>query len=440
MHQQPHSVSRPLDQSEWFFWMTDHVGCVNFAIFAELTGHLTKTELRQALDDIQYAHPLLRVKVTLTDHQLYFVPAADRPLPLLMTPVARDQWPAHIAAQLDRRFADDDYPLVRCLFLNEPGTPNSLLALVFHHSLADGRSGANLLCELLARLAQPSHPRQAQPAQPPLYAAMPEPYQGKAIFEAAAKLREIRKEEALAVGRPAALPALRKENPERQAAYLPLCLDETAAARLRAACSANRATINGALCAAQLLAIHAAFEDAQERALALTCAADMRPYLEQQIAVETPGMYASLITTHFRLTADSDFWELARSVSAQLKTRLQRGDGHVFYAFFPPARHLPPTQEGIAAFGQAMLNTPQVSLITNLGEVPAVATAPRLNVHSLAFIICPTPHQLLYSSASTYAGRLFINVNFDAAKLDAGIAQVVADRMRTLLTKAATGG
>ena len=57
------TLSRPLDAGEKFFWLLDHVSCMNFVVFAELDGQLQAPELQAALARVQQRHPLLNCTI-----------------------------------------------------------------------------------------------------------------------------------------------------------------------------------------------------------------------------------------------------------------------------------------------------------------------------------------------------------------------------------------
>lgn len=145
----PSTVDRPLDLAEHFFWLADRVSSLNFVMFAELDGELDPLALRGALDRAQRAHPLLRVRIEAGDGAPRFVPAEGQPIPLQAIQVAADAWQAPIERELRIAFRTGEAPLMRCTYAALPNGKQSVLALTFNHSIADGRSGAALLRRIL---------------------------------------------------------------------------------------------------------------------------------------------------------------------------------------------------------------------------------------------------------------------------------------------------
>ena len=133
-------ILRPLDPGEAFFYMSDHVSCMNFVVFAERRGHLLPERIRQALNTIQRQHQLLQARISWTEESgLCFVQAPGRVIELHCHTVSPDNWQVGIEDQLSQPFAEGTAPLMRCLYLEMPGTDpadptagRSVLAFCFH--------------------------------------------------------------------------------------------------------------------------------------------------------------------------------------------------------------------------------------------------------------------------------------------------------------------
>jgi hypothetical protein len=137
------SILRPLDPAEAFFFMADRVSCMNFVIFAERSGHLDTSRIRVGLTVMQARNPLLRTRITWTSEEgLCFAAAPDHPIGLECRNVNAEDWQAEIECKLAHPFADQEAPLIRCLYLQISSPARSVLALSCHHSIADGRSEA----------------------------------------------------------------------------------------------------------------------------------------------------------------------------------------------------------------------------------------------------------------------------------------------------------
>ncbi|HSN78823.1 MAG TPA: condensation domain-containing protein, partial [Rhodoferax sp.] len=144
-------IIRPLDPGESFFFMSDLVSCMNFVVFAERRKHLRPERLSQALDLVQQENLLLKAGIRWTQEGgLCFVHAPGRPVELRCHSVTPGDWQHIIEQQLSEPFPAEAAPLMRCLYLQMQAPARSVLALCFHHAIADGRSGTALLRRLLS--------------------------------------------------------------------------------------------------------------------------------------------------------------------------------------------------------------------------------------------------------------------------------------------------
>lgn len=415
---QAHSVSLPrrLDPAEAFFWFLDHVSSMNFAVIAEGAGTLDDDALRAALARAQQEHPLLRAGIsTNAEHRLIWVAAPDAPMDYTVMDTG-PEWQTPLAEAMVQPFHLNSAPLVRALRLNRDDG-HWVAALIFHHSAGDGRSGCRLLAEILVNAARPDHPATTHPGYPPLHTLYPSTYTGAAGQEAMQNFKTQRKQELQQYGQFDEFPGFNRHAPTTQPRFKTLRLEPESLKRLAERCRSAGATIHGAISAAQLLALHRAFGDAEPRTLGLTTPADLRAHLREPLDDASPLLCATLITSVYRLAADSDFWALARAVSGDLKRQLQRGDGHLFFTLFPPPAEFPATPDGIVAFQKMMANAPQVSMVSNVGRLaPWSATTP-FQVEALSFALNPMFSHVLFTAVSTFNGRMTLHVNFDAARL-----------------------
>jgi len=166
-------ILRALDPGGAFFHMSDQLSCMNSVVFAERTGTLEPERIRSALNTIQRENLLLQTRVTWAGERgLCFKSVPGAPLELRCQEVTADNWQSCIEQQLSEPFAEGSAPLVRCLYLELPATTGpglhtetagspcvrSVLALCFHHAVADGRSGTALLCRLPGLMAGHAEP------------------------------------------------------------------------------------------------------------------------------------------------------------------------------------------------------------------------------------------------------------------------------------------
>jgi NRPS condensation-like uncharacterized protein len=429
------TISRRLDPSERFFWMLDKVSGMNFVVFAEINDVINVAHLHAALVKVQQTHPLLRVRIEQSaEGELRFEPS-DAVLGLEQIPVNQQNWQEPIENELARPFMLDDAPLMRACYLHFTDQIRSVLALTFHHAIADGRSGTALLCEILHYLAAPrldSHFK-AGAVHPALHHAFPAQYDWSKNPQTVADLAMLKKTEIKRYGRSAALPWLDQQQAQRVPRFQRIELAADATKRLLQLCRSHGVSVHGALSAAQLLAKYRSTAETGPLTLSLSSPADMRPYLASGIPTSGLGLYVTILASTYQVNGMQSFWDVAREVGADIKRQLARGDGHLMYELIKPD-DFPLTADGMSEFAKLMLKTPQGSMISNIGVVEPVDAAAK--VESISFVLCPMPYQIVFTAVSTYDGKLIINMAYAAAKLKPENAIRLANWMQQALLDA----
>lgn len=425
---------RPLDRAESFFWFLDRLSSMNFTVLAEGRGDLDDAALSGALAAAQRRHPLLRVAIEGdTEHRLHFAPRPPQGIDLVR--LAGHPWTEALAQANVQPFALGEAPLVRAYRLNkEDGA--WVLALVFHHAIADARSAFSLLTEILQGAAGLAVPTAAVAPQPPLLDLYPESYQGAAARAAGERLKAERKATLGAIGLPDPQAEHAASDEAPSPVLLPLCLAPAQAAALGQRARRERATVGGAIGAAQLIALRRLHGTPEERTLGLTCAADLRPYLKHPVDTATPGFYVTLVTTLQRVGDTDGFWDLARRLSNGIRQQLNGGTGHLLYHAVPSSAELPATEAGIQSFREHMARSLPTSLLSNAGQLTPLPELPGLTVEARSFALCPTHAQPVFTAVTGHAGGLSLNLNYNRKQLKDETAQAVFQSLEQLLRTA----
>jgi hypothetical protein len=145
---------RPLGSFEEFFWLIDQNRPGHFALAAKVQGATTFGQWRNAFDLVQRRHPLLSVCIeTNGNSRPYFCRNIAAPIPLrvIQDNDATLRWKLEMEVELSVPFDPEDAPLVRAVLLHEPD--QAVIILVAHHSVADGRSIAFVIRDLLRALS-----------------------------------------------------------------------------------------------------------------------------------------------------------------------------------------------------------------------------------------------------------------------------------------------
>jgi len=421
--------------------MSDHVSSMNFVVFAQRDNALPLDRIEPALAVLQQENALLQTRITWTEQDgLRFEPAPHQAIALHCHQRAPDAWQELIEAELSLPFAVGSAPLVRChaitLQVDAATTPQakttSVLALTFHHAIADGRSGAALLRRLLALLANPTplpHPSTAT-ALDPMSALMPanrrwadQPQETKALRDTL--IGDYRRH-----GKLSPLPWLAAQATGRSPRFIQVTLDAAVSRQLREHARQQGTTLHGLICAAQLLAQRTLQEVEERSTFFLSCPVDLRPHLINTPAVAPTAMLISLISNTFQIDDTTAIWPLARAIIDQTRLQLARGEAHLLYHLFgltgAPVR---PSQ--LEPFAQKVLASLPNTMVSNIGAVAAVPEDP--HVQAISFALCPMPYQTLFTAASSYADRLILNVGFDAERVSPAHASALAQQMQLQL-------
>ena len=160
---QPSDLLRPLGALEELFCLFDQHFPTNGSLAAQITGHTTVQQWRDALDAVQQRHPLLSACIDTTFNRVpHFRRATSQRIPLrvITSPFAR--WQREIAEEVNRPFTPDQAPLFRAVLLHQETYCTFILSS--HHAVCDGSSRIFLLRDIL--LALSGHALEALPLAP----------------------------------------------------------------------------------------------------------------------------------------------------------------------------------------------------------------------------------------------------------------------------------
>jgi hypothetical protein len=428
-------LCRPLDRAEAFFWFLDRCSSMNFAVLAEGSGPLEAGRLAAALARAQQRHPALSAAIGVDEAgRLAFVPRPGAPA-TLMREAAGEDWHAALAARLTAPFALGEAPLLRAHWFERPAG-RWAFAVVFHHAIGDGRSGFRLVAELIADARGEGVREGPREPRASLMALFPAELAGEAGVARAQAWKARLRAEPL---RPVAPPGFPREGGEARPGIVALRFEPPVVEGLLRRARAEGASLHGLIGAAELVAARGLFEgDANAApALMLTSPVDLRARLAAPVDDATPGFYVTLLSSIAKVEGAAGLGALAKFLTDDLRRQVAQGCGHLFYHLAAPAETIPPTDEGIAGFGDWMKRMPPAFVLSNVGRAGALPEAGGVRVEEISFALCPMAHQPLFVAASTWAGRLALNVVHDSARLPGAAAAALAARLEALLRAAA---
>lgn len=411
---------------------------MNFVVFAERDGFLLPTRIRETLNALQSEQGLLRVRIDWDDLDgLRFAECGDNEIPLICHRYVADQWMGVIEAELSASYPAGASPLARCLYLEADDAEQSVLAMCFHHAIADGRSGVELLRRLLDGIAAPeSQPRSANAPALPMYQAFPPQWRWADNPDAADALADELMADYKRLGRFTPLEwhvvqGIEKEG-GRQPRFIRRELHVDASSRLLERCRTEATSVHGAICAAQLMAQHRLTAKPGSTVQFLACPVDMRPQLEPAPPVAQLGLNVSIVSSPFEVNEDTTLCSLAREIMAQTRRQLARGEGHLFFSLYG-LEEIPIGPSRQSGFTKAVLSSWQNTMVSNVGRIESMVSD--TTVRRISFALCPMPYQTLFNAVSTYGDRLIMNLGFDQARLAASTAEAIADTMTEMLTQ-----
>ncbi len=431
-------IDRALGSTENIYYLLDKLYCLNFVVFAEIDGEFDTGPLAQALQAVQAEHPLLRSRVALVRGRHWFKPLDAEAHPIRAEVDVLRNWRAKIAAQLDKPFADDA-PLARFLWFGGGGR-KAVAAMVFHHAIADGRSGADVFIEVLRRAGGEELPVRYRPARPSaqqLDLIALEGLVGGSIKKIGFWLNQGKSALKFAQQLPGYDMAPR---PCRSIKVLNHSLPPPAARALIAACRMHRTTMQGALGAALTLSINKEFGPARARHLALNSLVDLRGILRGGLTPQDLGLYIATVTTVHGIPAAPDFWPLAADIEKQVKTVLDSGDANLVHTVYREGALYPANETGARMVQSLVGLAPPSSMLTNVGRFESVLLRNGARMRSLAFLVSPPAQHPFCVTAASCGETLHLNLLYDQQKIAADQAKRIADSMATLLGMACGPG
>ncbi|WP_035349048.1 phthiocerol/phthiodiolone dimycocerosyl transferase family protein [Edaphobacter aggregans] len=159
----PGDLLRPLGAFEELFCLFDQHFPTNHALAAQISGHTTVQQWRDALEAVQQRHPLLSACIDTTFNRVpHFRRVTGQRVPLRVVTSPNARWQREIAEEVNEPFTPDQAPLFRAVLLHQE--THCIFILSSHHAVSDGFSLIFLLRDIL--LALSGHALEALPLEP----------------------------------------------------------------------------------------------------------------------------------------------------------------------------------------------------------------------------------------------------------------------------------
>lgn len=360
--------TRPLGRFETALTLTgEHAPFVVVIVlrFAGGPGAPSRRELRTALDTLQRREPMLQVRIVSSSGRRPRYRFDSEGVPgIPLRPVSRKDhttWRAEAERELNEDLDTEAGPLVRCAHVASGPVADASreasceVLLTFHHTAVDAVSGAALVERLLELLEaspdeaspnlsagdagparrEPVRPEPESPETEALFPVVEERFPaayrglrgaGKLLGFLARQVADemqvrwrLRRARARGLRQPPIVEPTRCR-------ILPVELSADASEALVRALRRRRITVNAALNAALLLAVHRHLYEGRARPLRYITFADLRPYLRPPISEDRLGCAITMLRYTAQLEEDGRFWPLADTISRQVDAGVRRGD------------------------------------------------------------------------------------------------------------------
>jgi NRPS condensation-like uncharacterized protein len=294
---------RTLGAMERLFWLMDQKHPAHLTVTAEVKG-ITKIESwRDALDAVQRRHPVLSTSIHRNEDgqpALYQVDASPIPLRVVDGSV-QGRWELELDREMAVPFAPEQAPLIRSVLIHKP--QSAVLILIAHHAIADGMALVFLIRDLLQALSGGQ------------IEALSFSSSAEELLSKLPKKEEIVQAEASQAGAPQAEPALYQEGNGLAPRVTARKLDETLTAALKERARHEATTVQGALCAALVLAGQKTSSTWRKQSVRVMSPINVRGHLG---AGEACGLYLGGGMIRFQPGDSRALWELARFAKKEI--------------------------------------------------------------------------------------------------------------------------
>lgn len=391
------------------------MGNMNFTLIVVYRGNLTLQQLQRALKFLQSEHRMLRTALHWLDSGCEFVDT-DSDVPIRRLVCADfNQWRSVAHEDVRQRFDDPLLPLWRVSWLE--GQVGGQILLSFHHGIADGVCGMQLVNQLFSTLSQLAN------------GLVPQPLGCDSMTLSLDSLNDLTDREP----EPEAAPPAR-EDKNYHTDYVLYEIDAAATARIILWAKAREVRLNAVLFAALLLAIRRVTQTSHPVMDASTVV-NFRPFLKPELSKEVMRLTRVCVVTPVEIDRFDGMADLAQYIHADLYARLEAGE-HVVN--LKRIANRVKRQESPREFWQRAITPEHLVILTNIGNLEFDGAYDGLSIEKLFFIanIEPafqSPDNWILGSV-TFRGQMFLTLWYLEELVDEATArQVTAEMNRILL-------
>jgi len=142
-----------LGSFEHLHWLFSQTGPRAFAQAIEVTGTTTVEQWRAALNALQQSQPFFSVQIDVdSNNRPYFRRVNGAPIPMrVLDGKLGTSWESELGKEVSTMVVADHAPLLRAVLIHE--AQRSIFIMTAHHSISDGVSMREALCDLVRALS-----------------------------------------------------------------------------------------------------------------------------------------------------------------------------------------------------------------------------------------------------------------------------------------------
>jgi NRPS condensation-like uncharacterized protein len=402
---------------------------LNVITISQLKGCLSQDSLKNALDIVQQRHPSLQSCISGYPDELRFCEKSDSPLSLqILEHQDQDFWQTVVLNELNQPINSSE-TLFRATLVVHTDHDRAYFITTIHHAISDGISNVKLHSEILSYCGNSQEEKKSlSPVSrlsvfPVVTDLLPDSHTGyrgkirsilwlsKLIFKQFLLQPKTLEFEKYVPVRKRTCNVIYKQIEPR---FTKILIER---------CRVEKTTVQGALCAAMLLAVTNRIKPKKSKKTSVACRTyvNLRQHLSPAISSENLGCFISAVITFHTISSQTQFWQLARDVKQQIKQGLDRGD--IFNVLLMAKQIL-----------KAVLSKPNKAPlaveVTNLGQLKIPAKYGSLELEKISFM----PSQSLFggvflASVTTLTDRMMLNFSFSEPSLSKETVDELVENM-----------
>lgn len=406
---------------------------LNVVTISKIKGSILQKTLEHALKIVEQRHPKLQCCINGPMGKLGFRKRVEGSVPLQVIEAADNEtWQQVVLNELNQSL-NSSQCLWRTKLVCHADHNISHLITTVHHAISDGISTVSLHSEILSYCGDIQDGKalssqiSALPFLPSLEAMFPDAYKGyRGKFSGMLWLMRTALKQLYF--RPKAL-SFEKLVPveERTCNIIYRQIEPALTTSLIKQCRTEGTTVQGALCAAMLLAVANQMKISEIKNSSFTCRSmvDLRRRLSPAVRDEDLGGLASAVATFHSITDSTDFWQLAREVKLAIEQSLNRGEMFNIMTMFKVMFNDLLVEPNKSSLTQ---KAPLAVEVTNGGRFDIPVNYGPLELEEISFM----PSQgifggVFFAAVATFRDRMIFNFAFSEPSLSRATVETLID-------------